>query len=68
MMYKYNRPDKKHREQAANMLLLSPDNKHMVFSSDITINPDGSMSFEVRDPDDDDDGDRYLITLKIEEI
>lgn len=54
-----------HREQIADLILLDPEGNPLVVSSAIE-NREGWMTFEVQQPRQ--GGDRYRVTLKIEEI
>ena len=55
-----------YRDQVADLILLDSDGKDLVISSPLKTDEDGFMTFEVRQ--DVDDGDRYNVTIKIEEV
>lgn len=60
------RPNEAHRNQISDLILLDADGNHLEIASELTASQDGSMSFEVVQPVV--DGDRYRVTIKIEEI
>jgi hypothetical protein len=56
----------KHRNQAADLILLDDSGNDLVFTSAPESQPDGSMRFEVGENKH--DGSKYRVTLKIEEL
>ena len=63
-MQKFNQEH--YRNQVADLILKDDDNNDLVIASTLHKHDDGSMGFEVRQ--DCEDGDRYYVTIKIEEI